>query len=271
MLRIRRLCAGHRSRRHCGAKHAIQGFHEALRCELLHDHTNLHVTMVQMPAINPPQFSWVLSRLCKHAQPVPPIYQPEFAARAVVYAAEHPAGVSTGSAPPPPARSSPTPSLLDCSIAIWPAPGSSPSKPTGGRPRTPRRTCSNRPTDAGAGTSAPTGSSATSRTTTTLNCGCPSITARWPPPAVWRPESVPSWGVGRADDHRIDELPAVDSRLGQAAVSAAVDMTHEVSMALLSVIEPRFPRPALISGTVSLGTSVLSGVAAACPAKSRPR
>jgi len=57
MLRIRRLCAGHRSRRHCGAKHAIQGFHEALRCELLHDHTNLHVTMVQMPAINPPQFS----------------------------------------------------------------------------------------------------------------------------------------------------------------------------------------------------------------------
>ena len=76
---------------YCGAKHAIQGFHEALRCELLHDKSNVHVTMVQMPAVNTPQFSWVLSRLPKHAQPVPPIYQPEFAARGVRYAAEHPA------------------------------------------------------------------------------------------------------------------------------------------------------------------------------------
>jgi NAD(P)-dependent dehydrogenase (short-subunit alcohol dehydrogenase family) len=75
---------------YCGAKHAIQGFHEALRCELLHDKSNIHVTMVQMPAVNTPQFDWVLSRLPHHAQPVPPIYQPEFAARAVVYAADHP-------------------------------------------------------------------------------------------------------------------------------------------------------------------------------------
>jgi NAD(P)-dependent dehydrogenase (short-subunit alcohol dehydrogenase family) len=75
---------------YCGAKHAIQGFHEALRCELLHDHSNVYVTMVQMPAVNTPQFSWVLSRLPRHAQPVPPIYQPEFAARGVRYAAEHP-------------------------------------------------------------------------------------------------------------------------------------------------------------------------------------
>jgi NAD(P)-dependent dehydrogenase (short-subunit alcohol dehydrogenase family) len=75
---------------YCGAKHAIQGFHEALRCELLHDQSNVHVTMVQMPAVNTPQFSWVLSRLPRHAQPVPPIYQPEFAARAVLFAAEHP-------------------------------------------------------------------------------------------------------------------------------------------------------------------------------------
>ncbi len=57
---------------YCGAKHAIQGFHEALRCELLHEHSNVHVTMVQMPAVNTPQFSWVLSRLPKHPQPVPP-------------------------------------------------------------------------------------------------------------------------------------------------------------------------------------------------------
>ncbi len=75
---------------YCGAKHAIQGFHESLRCELLHDKSNVHVTMVQMPAVNTPQFSWVLSRLPRHAQPVAPIYQPEIAAKAVLYAADHP-------------------------------------------------------------------------------------------------------------------------------------------------------------------------------------
>jgi NAD(P)-dependent dehydrogenase (short-subunit alcohol dehydrogenase family) len=75
---------------YCGAKHAIQGFHEALRCELLHEHSPVHVTMVQMPAVNTPQFSWLLSRLPDGAQPVPPIYQPEVAARAVVFAADHP-------------------------------------------------------------------------------------------------------------------------------------------------------------------------------------
>ena len=75
---------------YCGAKHAIQGFNEALRCELLHEHSGVSVTMVQMPAVNTPQFSWVLSRLPRHAQPVPPIYQPEFAARAVLFAADHP-------------------------------------------------------------------------------------------------------------------------------------------------------------------------------------
>ncbi len=75
---------------YCGAKHALQGFHESLRCELLHEKSNVRVTMVQMPALNTPQFSWVLSRLPDHAQPVPPIYQPEVAARAVVFAADHP-------------------------------------------------------------------------------------------------------------------------------------------------------------------------------------
>ena len=75
---------------YCGAKHAIQGFHESLRCELLHNQSNVHVTMVQMPAVNTPQFDWVLSRLPKPAQPVPPIYQPEIAADAVLYAAGHP-------------------------------------------------------------------------------------------------------------------------------------------------------------------------------------
>ena len=75
---------------YCGAKHAIQGFHEALRCELLHEKSNVHVTMPQMPGVNTPQFSWVLSRLPNQAQPVPPIYEPEFAARGVLYAADHP-------------------------------------------------------------------------------------------------------------------------------------------------------------------------------------
>ena len=75
---------------YCGAKHALQGFHESLRTELLHDKSNVHVTMVQMPAVNTPQFSWVLSKMPHQAQPVPPIYQPEVAADAVVYAADHP-------------------------------------------------------------------------------------------------------------------------------------------------------------------------------------
>ncbi len=76
---------------YCGSKHAIQGFHESLRCELLHDGSNVRVTMVQMPAVNTPQFSWVRNKLPRKAQPVPPIYQPEVAAGAVLHAAEHPA------------------------------------------------------------------------------------------------------------------------------------------------------------------------------------
>jgi NAD(P)-dependent dehydrogenase (short-subunit alcohol dehydrogenase family) len=74
---------------YCGAKHAIQGFTESLRAELYHDKANVHLTMVQMPALNTPQFDLVLSKLPHQAQPVPPIYQPEVAARAVVWAATH--------------------------------------------------------------------------------------------------------------------------------------------------------------------------------------
>jgi len=75
---------------YCGAKHAIQGFNEALRCELLHDKSGVATTMVQLPAVNTPQFDWVLNRLQHKAQPVPPIYQPEVVARTVLYAADHP-------------------------------------------------------------------------------------------------------------------------------------------------------------------------------------
>src|SRR5215831_3204103 len=75
---------------YCGGKHAINGFTESLRCELMHDKADVHVTVVQMPAVNTPQFSWVRSKLPRHPQPVPPIYQPEMAARGVVYTADHP-------------------------------------------------------------------------------------------------------------------------------------------------------------------------------------
>jgi NAD(P)-dependent dehydrogenase (short-subunit alcohol dehydrogenase family) len=74
---------------YCGAKHAIQGFTESVRCELLHDHSRVRITMVQLPALNTPQFDVVLSRLPRRPQPVPPIYQPEIAARAIVWAATH--------------------------------------------------------------------------------------------------------------------------------------------------------------------------------------
>jgi len=75
---------------YCGAKHAINGFTSSLRTELMHEKSNVHITVVQMPAVNTPQFSWVLSRLPDHPQPVPPIYQPEVAARGVAFAADHP-------------------------------------------------------------------------------------------------------------------------------------------------------------------------------------
>jgi NAD(P)-dependent dehydrogenase (short-subunit alcohol dehydrogenase family) len=75
---------------YCGAKHAVNGFTESVRTELLHERSRVCITMVQMPAVNTPQFSWVKSRLPKHPQPVPPIYQPEVAARAVLHAADHP-------------------------------------------------------------------------------------------------------------------------------------------------------------------------------------
>lgn len=74
---------------YCAAKHAIQGFADSLHSELLHDKSNVSVTMVQMPAMNTPQFNWVKTRLSRQPQPVPPIYQPEVAARVVYWAAHH--------------------------------------------------------------------------------------------------------------------------------------------------------------------------------------
>lgn len=74
---------------YCGAKSAIRGFTDSIRCELVHQKSKVHVTMVQMPAVNTPQFSWCKSKLPRKPQPVPPIYQPEVAARAIYWAAHH--------------------------------------------------------------------------------------------------------------------------------------------------------------------------------------
>jgi short-subunit dehydrogenase len=74
---------------YCASKHAVQGFTESLRSELIHDRSDVQLTMVQMPALNTPQFGWIRSRLPRKAQPVPPIFQPEVAAEAIYWAAHH--------------------------------------------------------------------------------------------------------------------------------------------------------------------------------------
>jgi len=74
---------------YCAAKHAIQGFTDSLRSELIHDGSDIHITTVQLPAVNTPQFSWIKCRMPRHPQPVPPIFQPEVIARAAYWAAHH--------------------------------------------------------------------------------------------------------------------------------------------------------------------------------------
>ena len=74
---------------YCGAKHAIAGFTDSLRSELIHDRKNIHLTMVQLPAMNTPQFTWCRSKMPRHPQPVPPIFQPEVAAERIVWASHH--------------------------------------------------------------------------------------------------------------------------------------------------------------------------------------
>jgi short-subunit dehydrogenase len=74
---------------YCAAKHAIQGFCDSLQSELIHERSRIRLTMVQMPALNTPQFEWVRNKLAHRPQPVPPIYQPEVAAEAIIWAARH--------------------------------------------------------------------------------------------------------------------------------------------------------------------------------------
>jgi NAD(P)-dependent dehydrogenase (short-subunit alcohol dehydrogenase family) len=75
---------------YCGAKHALEGFLDSLRCELLHRRSNVTVTTVQLPGVNTPQFGWVRTRLPRHPRPVAPVYQPEVAGRAIAWAAARP-------------------------------------------------------------------------------------------------------------------------------------------------------------------------------------
>jgi hypothetical protein len=77
---------------YCAAKHAIQGFTDSLRCELLHERTAVRVAMVQLPALNTPQFGWKKTRARFSPQPVPPIFQPEVGAEAIMWAADHDRG-----------------------------------------------------------------------------------------------------------------------------------------------------------------------------------
>lgn len=74
---------------YCGAKHAIVGFTDSIRSELIHDKSKVHITAVMLPGMNTPQFSWCRTKLPRHPQPVPPIFQPEVAARAIVWASAH--------------------------------------------------------------------------------------------------------------------------------------------------------------------------------------
>ena len=75
---------------YCGAKFAIRGFTDALRVELMHERSGVRVTMVQLPGLNTPQFTWVRTTLTKQPRPVAPVFQPEVAADAIVHAADHP-------------------------------------------------------------------------------------------------------------------------------------------------------------------------------------
>lgn len=166
---------------YCGAKHGVDGFVEAVRVELLHEHSGIHLTIVQAPAVNTPQFSWVRSRLPNRPQPVPPIYQPEVVADAIVFAAAHPRRKQYWVGP---VRSAPC-SVSDwhprCSTGTWRGRVTRRSRP---RPATPPgpATCGSPSTTPRAPTSARTGVSIPGRTgrspQTWLAQGAESLAAR---------------------------------------------------------------------------------------------
>jgi NAD(P)-dependent dehydrogenase (short-subunit alcohol dehydrogenase family) len=186
---------------YCGAKHAINGFTSSLRCELLHENSGVHVTVVQMPAVNTPQFSWVRSRLPKDPQPVPPIYQPEPPA-ASCSPPTIPAGGSTGwgGAPRPP--SLPTGWLRLCWTGTWPAPATAPSRPRSRPGPAGRTTWFSRLTEPTGMITAHVVPSTAGPISAARSCGSHSTPA-WPRgPSPGRRSWGPSWpgGSGAAGD-----------------------------------------------------------------------
>ena len=173
---------------YCGAKHAINGFTSSLRCELLHERSGVNITVVQMPAVNTPQFSWVRSKLPRHPQPVPPIYEPEVAARGVLYAADHPRRGSTGWAPALPRPSWPTSSCPGCSTGTWPGPATTHSRRTSRSRWGVPITCGRPSTGRTGGITARTASSMTGPMAAASSCGWRSTRGCWP---AWR--RVPQW------------------------------------------------------------------------------
>ena len=150
---------------YCGAKHAMKGMFDSLRCELRHRGSGVRATMVQLPGMNTPQFDHCLSKMPHHPMPVPPIYQPEVAARAIYSAAHAPAHrrrreLHVGF--PPSTRSSATSSRRRWPSATWRGPRSTASRPISGSTAPRWRTCSSRSTTTT--TRARTASSTTSPT-----------------------------------------------------------------------------------------------------------
>jgi hypothetical protein len=180
---------------YCGAKHAIQGFTESLRCELRHDGSHIRLTMVQLPALNTPQFGWAKSRLPHKAQPVPPIYQPEVAAEAILWAAYHDrrelnVGLSTSVA------IQPISSCLSWRTGIWRGPATRPSRPMCLRIPT-------APTTFGSRFPAITARMATSvaaPTPAARTCGRPPTAAGWRWPGSASPACSPPPSGARGDN-----------------------------------------------------------------------
>ena len=176
---------------YCGGKHAVNGFTSSLRCELLHDKSNVRVTVVQMPAVNTPQFSWVRSRLPRHPQPVPPIYEPEVAARGVLYAADHPwrkqyyVGASTTATI---LANRLAPALLDRYLARTGYDSQqTKSREDPGRPDNLWEPVDQPP----ARIMVPTASSTANRTRAARSCSCPTI--QWRPPPRRPPRRRSAW------------------------------------------------------------------------------
>lgn len=179
-----------------GARHAVQGCHDSPRCELLHDRSNVRVTMVQMPAVNTPRFSRALSRLPRHAQP---IRQPEVAARTVLFATDHPqrreyrVGGSTTAAL---IANKFAPGLLDRCLARTGSTSQQMQKP----PAPDRAAiCGSPPTTGPATTAGPMGPMASSTTrppNAVTGCGLRSTTACSAPQARSRPRP-PAWPCAR--------------------------------------------------------------------------